>query len=113
MSHHDNDAYLLDIQQAALSVASFIEGMGLVDFRLDKKTQAAVQHQIMIIGEASKRLSTSFRTEHGHIPWNAIARMRDRLIHGYSTVDVNVVWVTATEGIPKLLQAVDGCLNTE
>ncbi len=89
MSHHDNDAYLLDIRQAA------------------------VQHQIMIIGEASKHLSTSFRTEHRQIPWNAIARMRDRLIHGYSTVDMNVVWTTATESIPELLHAVDHCLTAE
>lgn len=113
MSHHDNDAYLLDIQQAALSIASFIEGMDVTAFHLDKKTQAAVQHQIMIIGEASKHLSGSFRTEHGHIPWNAIARMRDRLIHGYSTVDIDVVWTTATESIPELLQAVDRWLNAE
>ena len=82
MSHHDNTACLLDIKQAALSIASFIEGMDEVAFYTDKKTQAAVQHQIMIIGEAAKRLSRNFRDENAHIPWGAIARMRDRLIHG-------------------------------
>jgi len=39
--------------------------------------------------------------------------MRDRLIHGYATVDMDVVWRTATEGIPELLQVVDGCLTAE
>ena len=76
---------------------------------IDKKTQAAVQHQIMIIGEAAKRLSRNFRDENAHIPWGAIARMRDRLIHGYSTVDMGVVWTTAAEGIPDLLKAIEAC----
>lgn len=74
MSHRKDMACLLDIAQAAQSIASFIEGMDEVAFRGDKKTQAAVQHQIMIIGEASKRLTPSFRAAHAHIPWNAIAR---------------------------------------
>ncbi len=79
------------------------------EFYEDKKTQAAVQHQIMIIGEAAKRLPRSFCEEHAHIPWSAIARMRDRLIHGYATVDMEVVWITAKEGIPELLRAIDAC----
>lgn len=67
----------------------------------------------MIIGEAAKRLSRNFRDENAHIPWGAIARMRDRLIHGYSTVDMSVVWTTAAEGIPDLLQTIDACHTSE
>ena len=82
MSHRENIACLLDIEQAA------------------------VQHQIMVIGEASKRLTPPFLRSNAHIPWSAIARMRDRLIHGYATVDLGIVWATAREGIPDLLRAV-------
>ncbi len=67
----------------------------------------AVQHQIMIIGEATKRLSQKFRDENTQIPWNAIARMRDRLIHGYATADMHVVWLTASQNIPDLVRAID------
>jgi len=65
----------------------------------------------MIIGEATKCLSQKFRDENAHIPWNAIARMRERLIHGYATADMHVVWVTATENIPELMKAVDALLR--
>ena len=106
MSHHEDMACLFDIEQAAQSIASFIEAMDEPAFRKDKKTQAAVQHQIMIIGEAAKRLTPSFRAAHPNIPWGAIARMRDRLIHGYATVDLSVVWATAVAGIPDLLRAI-------
>lgn len=72
-------------------ITSFIENMDEKAFLDDKKTQAAVQHQIMIIGEATKCLSKEFREENAHIPWNSIARMRDRLVHGYTVVDLHVV----------------------
>ena len=106
MSHRDDSTCLLDIAHAARAVLSFIEGMDEAAFRGDLKTQAAVQHQIMIIGEASKHLTPAFRETHPDIPWNAIARMRDRLIHGYGTVDLGVVWRTASEAIPELFRAV-------
>ncbi len=109
MSRLDDSSCLLDIANAARAVLSFIEGMDEAAFRGDMKTQAAVQHQIMIIGEASKRLTPSFRDAHPNIPWSAIARMRDRLIHGYGTVDLGVVWRTANEAIPELLRAVADC----
>ena len=109
MSRRDDSACLLDIAHAARAVAQFIEGMDEAAFLGDMKTQAAVQHQIMIIGEASKHLTPAFRETHPDIPWNAIARMRDRLIHGYGTVDLGVVWRTASEAIPELLRAVADC----
>jgi uncharacterized protein with HEPN domain len=107
MSHRNDEATLLDIYEAGRRIAAFIEGMQADDFRRDQKTQAAVQHQIMVIGEAAKHLSAEFREAHAGVPWNMIARMRDRLIHGYSTVDINVVWDTALEGIPQLLRALE------
>lgn len=107
MSRRSDEATLLDILQAGRRIAAFIEDMQADDFRRDQKTQAAVQHQIMIIGEAAKHLSAEFRETHAGIPWNTIARMRDRLIHGYSTVDINVVWNTALAGIPQLLRELE------
>lgn len=57
----------------------------------------------MIIGEAVKRLSEEFRNSHPNVPWNLIAGMRDKLIHGYDTVDLDQVWQTASFDIPELL----------
>ena len=81
--------------------------MNKAAFGADRKTQSAVLHQLMVIGEAVKRLSPEFRERHGGIPWSAIAGMRDHLIHGYDLVDLEEVWKTATADVPSLLTALE------
>lgn len=93
---------MLDIAKAAHQIAVFIVGMTKVDFEHDPKTQSAVLYQLLVIGEAVKRLSTQFRNHHDAIPWSLIAGMRDHLIHAYDTVDWDEVWQTATTDVPAL-----------
>ncbi len=85
---------------------AFTQGMDEACFEGDLRTHFAVQHQIMVIGEAAKRLSPELQNGIPEIPWSAIARMRDRLIHGYDTVDLEVVWDTVEQSIPSLLKVV-------
>ena len=67
----------------------------LLDFlRAARLAQAAVLHELLVLGEAAKRLSAAFREEHPDVPWKAIAGMRDRLLHGYDDVDLDLVWKT-------------------
>jgi len=119
MSPQSDPAVLLDIATAARRVMAFIDGMDEAAFRADLKTQSAVQHQILIMGEAAKRLSPDTRESMEIVQWSAIARMRDRLIHGYDTVDLSVVWRTAFEAVPQLLEQLtpvlpaDGAAATE
>jgi uncharacterized protein with HEPN domain len=98
-----DETTLADILRAARLVVVFADGMDIDAFLDDLKTQSAVLHQLMIIGEAVKRLSPTFRAAHSAIPWSLIAGMRDRLIHGYDAVDLDQVWNTVTRDIPDLL----------
>ncbi len=98
-----DESTLLDIVKAAQLVAVFVQDMAKGEFVQDIKTQSAVQHQLMVIGEAVKRLSPDFRNQYPAIPWSLIAGMRNHLIHGYDTVDLDEVWNTATRDIPALL----------
>ena len=98
---------VLDIVQAAHLVLAFKEGMTKAAFGIDRKTQSAILHQLIVIGEAVKRLSTEFRASHMDIPWSAIAGMRDHLVHGYDVVDLEEVWKTATVDVPSLLAALE------
>ena len=68
--------------------------------------QDAVIRQIEIIGEATKHLSEELREENAHIPWQDIAGMRDKLIHGYFGVDIEQVWLTTREDIPALKEGI-------
>ncbi len=102
MNWRDEDT-LLDIAIAAERIVDFQQGLSDRDFLRDAKTQAAIQHQLMIMGEAVKRLSMEFRVQHPDIPWSAMAGMRDRLIHNYERVSLEIVWATATAAVPELL----------
>lgn len=77
--------------------------MDKAEFLADIKTQSAVLHQLMVMGEAVKRLSRDYREQHPHIPWKVMAGMRDVLIHGYDIVELNEVWKTANEDVPRVL----------
>jgi len=95
-------ATLLDIAEALRRLQLFKSGMDRVAFLADLKTQAAILHQITLMGEAVKRLSPEFRARHPHIPWQKIAGMRDRLVHAYDQVDLHRVWEAAEEDLPQL-----------
>ena len=99
-----DEATLLDIAAAARLVLEFKEGMDKAAFLDDIKTQSSVLHQLMVVGEAVKRLSDDFRSRHPDIPWSLMAGMRDKLIHGYDIVDLEEVWRTANRDVLDLLR---------
>ncbi|NWG19873.1 MAG: DUF86 domain-containing protein [Chloroflexi bacterium] len=94
--------YLDDIATALDAVASFLQGLDLDGFRSDIKTVYAVTRALEIAGESVKRLPEDVRARHPGIPWRLMAGMRDRLIHGYDTVDVAILWQTATQDVAAL-----------
>ncbi|MDZ7289133.1 MAG: DUF86 domain-containing protein [candidate division KSB1 bacterium] len=98
-----DEAVVLDIAQAARLILEFKHGMDKTAFLDDIKTQSAILHQLMVMGEAVKRLSQDFRNHHPAIPWTLIVGMRDKLIHGYDIIDLDEVWKTADTNVPDLL----------
>jgi uncharacterized protein with HEPN domain len=64
--------------------------------------QDAVIRQLEIIGEATKRLSETLRSEHADVPWRRIAGLRDVLIHDYMGVDLDAVWEVTQTNLPLL-----------
>ncbi|NJM74866.1 MAG: DUF86 domain-containing protein [Acaryochloridaceae cyanobacterium RU_4_10] len=103
MQNPRDNATLLDIQRASLKVIQFQQGVSKAEFMEDDKTQSAIVFQLMIIGEAVKRLSQEFRALHPETPWQLMAGMRDKLIHNYDDIDLDEVWKTSTTDIPVLL----------
>ncbi|WP_228016428.1 HepT-like ribonuclease domain-containing protein [Leptolyngbya ectocarpi] len=65
--------------------------------------QSATLYQIIIIGEATKRLSSEFRSRYPMIPWAEIAGMRDILAHQYDRINLNTLWSVIQDDIPELL----------
>ncbi len=102
-----DDATLLDILKAARLAVKFKGTIQKDTFLNDLKTQSAIVHQLLVLGEAVKRLSDGFRTKHPEIPWKSLAGMRDKLIHAYDAVDLDEVWKTIHAEIPRLIHLLE------
>jgi len=98
-----DDTTLLDILKAARLAVEFKGTEDKVGFFKDLKTQSAILHQLLLPGEAVKRLSEEFRTQHPEVPWKMVAGMRDKLIHEYDDVDLDEIWKTVISDIPRLI----------
>jgi uncharacterized protein with HEPN domain len=95
-------AFLEDILVSVKNAQVFIQGMTFGEFSEDEKTTYALIRAFEIIGEATKRISPAFKGQHSGIPWKVMAGMRDKLIHNYFGVDLEVLWNTAHENLPPL-----------
>ena len=102
-----DDAHVLDILKAARLAIEFKGSADKAAFLADAKTQSAVLHQLLVIGEAVKRLSPEFRAAHPEVPWRLIAGTRDKLIHFYEGVDLEEVWKMMTSDLPELIRLIE------
>ncbi len=107
----EDRVYLLHIRDALTNIQEYTSS-GREFFFKDKKTQDAVVRNLEIIGEAVKHLSASLTASHPSIPWKQIAGMRDKLIHEYFGVDLNLVWDVVATGLPDLNRKISEILKS-
>lgn len=94
--------YIKDILQAISKIEEFVEGMSFEGFLSDDKTSSAVIRKIEIIGEAAKQLPKDVRDRFKDVPWQEMAKTRDKMIHFYFGVDYEIVWRIIKESLPPL-----------
>ncbi len=99
-----DEGLLQDMLRAAEQIGQFRGRMDFEQFRADAKTQSAIIHQFLLIGEIAKLLSDDFKKARTSMPWSAMARMRDKLIHRYRGVDLREIFRAADIEIPKLIE---------
>jgi uncharacterized protein with HEPN domain len=90
----DYQVYIEDIIVAIESIEAYTKGLTFEGFAGDKKTVDAVIRNFEVIGEATKNVPLAVRREYPKVPWRDMAGMRDKLIHGYFGVQLEVVWKT-------------------
>lgn len=98
-----DSASVLDMLQAAQRVCEYAAGLDETKFLASSRDQDAILRQLTILGEAAKRVSSEFRTEHPEVPWRRIAGFRDVVVHDYSDVDVREVWRIVRDDVPSLI----------
>ena len=101
----DDQVRLNHLRDAARTALRFTQDRTRSDIEHDEMLRLALTKLIEIIGEAAKQVSTDGRAEYPDVPWSAAARMRDRLVHHYFDIDLDVLWVTIEVDLPALLAA--------
>jgi uncharacterized protein with HEPN domain len=91
----------------------YVAGMSYEQFLSDVKTQDAVMRALEIVGEATKRLTPELRRRHPTIPWRSMASVRDKLIHDYFGVNLDIVWQIVLEDLPPVAAHIEQILAEE
>ncbi|MEW5761429.1 MAG: DUF86 domain-containing protein [Candidatus Thermoplasmatota archaeon] len=102
MKKRDYRDYINDIINSINDTVSFTENMTFSDFVKDRKTINAVIRSIEVIGEATKNIPIYIKDKYPSVPWKKMAGMRDKMIHEYFGIDIEILWKTAKEVIPQL-----------
>ncbi len=96
-------AYLWGMLQAAKEVEAMLEEQSLADILDNRVLPRAVERSVEIIGEAARRVSSTYQVGHREIPWREIIGQRNILAHEYGQVDHELLYKTATEDMVELI----------
>lgn len=99
----DDASYLLDMLIAARKIRVFVDGLSEADFKQSQLHQSAVMRELLIIGEAARGISENGKSQYNEIKWDEILGMRNRLVHEYFRIKLNLVWETIEYDIPILI----------
>ena len=98
----DDTVFLRHILDAINKIQEYIKGMNYEGFKASSLVQDGVIRQLEIIGEAANSVSPAFRDRFLDIPWGKMTGLRNRLIHGYFDVDLDIVWSIVQDDLPVL-----------
>lgn len=97
--------FLDHIEEASRLAREYVAGMSKESFLKDRRTQQAVVLNLMTIGEVAARIASDhkdFADAHPEIPWAQMRGMRNRMVHGYFDIDLNIVWQTVQSSLLEL-----------
>jgi len=94
--------YLNDMAEMLTDIQKFTYGISFEEFQYDRKTIYAVVRAFEVLGEAAKHIPDSTRQQYIDVPWATISSFRNKLIHEYFAINLEIVWDTIQHDVPEL-----------
>ncbi len=110
MSKRDSQIRYQHMLENAQKVHQLARGLNRADLDQDWVRTYALVHALEVIGEAADHLPEAEQVRHPEIPWAQIVGLRNRLIHGYDSVDLDILWQIIKKDIPPLIKALEAIL---
>ncbi len=102
MKGRSDNILLYDILECCQRIAGYVDGVTKEQFESNYLLQDGLVRKLEIIGEAAKGLSEDLRDANPDVPWRKMIGIRDRIVHQYFKVDLDIIWETVTSDIPEL-----------
>jgi uncharacterized protein with HEPN domain len=103
----DDETRIRHILDAARKAHDFASGRKRADLEKDEMLALSLVRLLEIIGEAAGDISDEYRSKHPDVPWRKMVGLRNRLIHGYFDIDLDIVWDTVMGDLPPLILALE------
>lgn len=113
MSRHSDAVRLRHVLDHAREAVALVQGKSRADLTNSRLLQLGLVRLGEIIGEAAARVSRDERVKHPTIPWDDVVGMRNKLIHGYDRVDLDILWDTVTDDLPRLVEELEKAISSE
>ena len=108
-----DNSYLIDILESARSAIEYMRGKSWDKFSKDSLLQDAVIRRLEIIGEAAGRVSAATQKKYPKLPWQAMKGTRNRVIHEYDSIQLDIIWDITQHDLPFLVKELEKIVSSE
>jgi uncharacterized protein with HEPN domain len=113
MSQHDPLVALRHMLDHAQEAVALVGGRSRGDLDSDRLLQLALTRLVEIVGEAAGRVPPELQARHSQLPWREAISARNRLIHGYDFVDLDILWEIVANDLPQLIPLIESAITSE
>ena len=110
MTKRPDELYMADMLDMARQAHAKVNGITLDAFLADEDRKLAVTHLVILIGEAASQVSRETRERHADVPWREAAATRNRVVHGYYSVEYETIYAIARRNLPELVAKLETLL---
>lgn len=111
MTQHDDSVYLRHMLSHAREALEIYRSTTPATLQESRVYQLALLHLIEIVGETASRISHETKSQLDMLPWRGMVTMRNRIIHGYDTINIRILWDTIETDLPKLVATLENLVD--